>query len=115
MTGDVITTDADLIGLMACADEWQRRAYRDVDGRRLPWRNPIDRLAVFLYATRYMTPEAAGSACVGEYDELGKTWKALQDVDRQLWRRRAAIAVTLLGGAVVTVQADERRPDGSFV
>lgn len=78
--------------------EARARNYRDRDDApELVWSDPIDRTATVLRAFTYQTPEAAfgmATSPVGR-DELGKTWLALDATERQLWRRRAALALEI--------------------
>lgn len=97
---------AEARALMSVQD-WRARAYRDPDAtpEAIDLRDPVDRLAAFMYGYTFNTPEQAHgnvtSAAVKGEGAIVATWARLEPVARQLWRRRAALAIDLAlsGGA----------------
>jgi hypothetical protein len=81
---------------LTSAEGWRERAYRDRDDDpvRFDPRDPVERVAGFLYMVKYETAATAhgavtASAVKGE-GAIVATWARLEPVDRQLWRRRCA-------------------------
>jgi hypothetical protein len=98
--------------------DWEARNYRDRDGRRatvLDWSDPVEKLAMLLRAFTYMTSADAAGMVTGEKGraELAKTWRFMQAVDRQVWRRRAATALMVLADDVA-LGSDARQADGAM-
>lgn len=75
------------------------RNYRDPDQAPdvLDWSDPVTRVAVALDTYTYETPEAAGGMVTGERgrEQLEQTWAGKHPTERQLLRRRAAIALEI--------------------
>lgn len=74
----------------------------------IDWDDPVERVAILLQAFRYMTPdEAAGnvSAPAGRA-VLAVAWRQMERVDRQLWRRRAWMALDVAGDASARAEGD---------
>lgn len=78
------------------------RNYRDPDEEpdALDWSDAVTRTAVVLDTFTFETPEAASGMVTGERgrEQLERMWARKAPADRQLLRRRAAIALEVGAG-----------------
>lgn len=88
-----------MTAVIASVEASRGRNYRDPDDEpaTIDWDDPVAALAPALRAFSYETPETVGGMVTGDRGraELEAVWARLDGVERQLWRRRAAIALEI--------------------
>jgi hypothetical protein len=84
----------------------------------IDWDDPVERVAILLHAFRFMTPDDAASSTSAPAGraELAVSWRNMEPAGRQLWRRRAWMAIDVAdtgdASAVATGDASTRKDWG---